>query len=154
MLYVGWDCLSIIHKEYLEKGKTLYSKVYSEMIVRVDAAIKKKLRTEYRHKKIMLHQDNARPHVSAFISWTLRGLKWDLLQPPPYSSDIAPSDFYLFSHLQLHLAGAIFHSAQPVGNDVNLFLDSRTSSFWEEGFEKLSKCWQKIIDLGGDIYPQ
>ena len=153
MLCIWWDCRGIIHKEYLEKGKTIDSKVYSEMLVRVDAAIKAKRRTEFRRKKVMFHQDNAKPHVSAFTGWTLYTLEWDLLPHPPYSPDIAPSDFYLFSHLQLLLAGAIFHSAQDVRNEVDLFLDSRPPSFWAEGFEKLPKRWQKIIDLGGDYYP-
>ena len=92
----------------------------------------------------MFHQVDAIPHVSAFTDWTL--------PHPLYSPDIAPSDFYLFSYLQLHLAGTVFHSAQDVQNEVDLFLDSRPTSFWSKGFEKLPKCWQKIIDLGGDYY--
>ena len=42
MICICWDCRAIIRKEYLEKGKTLDSKMYSEMLVRVDAAIKEK----------------------------------------------------------------------------------------------------------------
>ncbi len=59
------------------------SKVNSEMLVRVDAAIKAKRRTELRRKKILFRQVNARPPVSAFIGWTLYGLEWDILPHPP-----------------------------------------------------------------------
>ncbi len=81
------------------------------MLVRVNTAIKAKRRTEFRHKKVLFHQDNAKPHVSVSTGLTLYELKWNLLPHPPYNSDIAPLDFYLFSHQQLNLAGAIFNSA-------------------------------------------
>ncbi|GBN62039.1 hypothetical protein AVEN_250377-1 [Araneus ventricosus] len=85
--------------------------------------------------------------------WTLYKLEWDLIQHPSYSPDMAPSDFYLFSHLQLHLDGAIFNSNEEVINEVHLFLDSRTPQFFAEGIEKLPKRWQAIVDLKGDCYP-
>ncbi|GBN11604.1 hypothetical protein AVEN_245636-1 [Araneus ventricosus] len=80
-------------------------------------------------------------------AWMLYKLEWDLMQHPPYIPDMAPSDFYLFSHLQPHLDGAIFNSNEEVINEVDLFLDSRTPQFFAEGIEKLSKRWQTIVDL-------
>ncbi|KFM75709.1 hypothetical protein X975_00415, partial [Stegodyphus mimosarum] len=77
------------------KSKTLNSKVYTEMLIGVNAGIKKKCRTESRGKKVMFHQDNARPYVSAFTGWTLYRLKWDLLQHLSYRLQITPLDFYL-----------------------------------------------------------
>ncbi|XP_035228370.1 histone-lysine N-methyltransferase SETMAR-like [Stegodyphus dumicola] len=98
----------------------------------------------------MFHQDNARPHVSAFTGWTLYGPEGDLFPHPPYSPGIAPSYFYHFS--QLHLVDAVFHSGREIRNAVDLFLDSRPERFWAEGFEKLQKRSQKNIDLGDDYY--
>ncbi|GBM01205.1 hypothetical protein AVEN_253607-1 [Araneus ventricosus] len=86
------------------------------------------------------------------ISWALYKLEWDLIQHPPYSPDMAPSDFYLFSHQQLHLDDTIFNSNEEVINEVDLFLDSLTPQFFAEGIEK-SKRWQTIVDLKGDYYP-
>ncbi|GBL98937.1 hypothetical protein AVEN_227461-1, partial [Araneus ventricosus] len=80
-------------------------------------------------------------------------LEWDLIQHPPYSPDMAPSDFYLLSHLQLHLDGAIFNSNDEVINEIHLFLDSRTPQFFAEGIEKIPKRCQTIVDLNGDYYP-
>ncbi|KFM60403.1 hypothetical protein X975_17993, partial [Stegodyphus mimosarum] len=64
-------------------------------------------------------------HMSAFTGWTLYRLKWDLLPHSLYSPDIAPLDFYLF----FTPAGAIFHFAQDVRNEVDLFLDTWPPSF-------------------------
>ncbi|GBN29915.1 hypothetical protein AVEN_253451-1 [Araneus ventricosus] len=108
------------------------------MLIKVRNAIRKKRRSEFRRKVVPFHQDNARPHVSMMTVWSLYKLEWDLIQHPPYSPDMAPSDFYLFSHLQIHLDGAIFDSNEEVINDVHLFLDSRSSS------QKGSKSCQNV----------
>ncbi|GBM10466.1 hypothetical protein AVEN_263374-1 [Araneus ventricosus] len=123
------------------------------MLIKVHDAIRKKRRNEFRRKVVLFHQDSARPHVSTMTGWTLYKLEWDLIQHPPYSPDMALSDFYLFSHLQLHLDGAIFNSNEEVMNEAHLFLDLRTPQFFAEGIEKLPKCRQTIVDLNGDYYP-
>lgn len=66
MLCIWWDCQSTVQKEYLEKGKKMNSKMYSEMLIHVDPAIKAKCQNEFYYKKVMFHQDNVRPYVSAF----------------------------------------------------------------------------------------
>jgi histone-lysine N-methyltransferase SETMAR len=42
----------------------------------------------------------------------LRVLQYKLLEHPPYSPDLAPSDFYFFPKLKLSLAGQRFSSNQ------------------------------------------
>ncbi|GBN11877.1 Histone-lysine N-methyltransferase SETMAR [Araneus ventricosus] len=123
------------------------------MLIKVLNAIREKRRNEFRRKVVLFHQDNARPHVSKMTGWTLYKLEWDLIQHPPYSPDMAPSDFYLFSDMQMHIDGVIFNSNEDVINEIDLFLDSRTPQFFAEGIEKLPKRCQAIVDLNGDYYP-
>ncbi|PRD31742.1 UNVERIFIED_CONTAM: Histone-lysine N-methyltransferase SETMAR [Trichonephila clavipes] len=80
--------------------------------------------------------------------WTLYTLEWDLVQHPLHSSDMTPSDYYLFSHLQQHLDGPIFHLNGEVINE-----DSRTPEFFAGGIKMLPKRWQTIVDLNEDYYP-
>ncbi|KAG5318760.1 MOS1T transposase, partial [Pseudoatta argentina] len=49
-----------------------------------------------RHDQVILLYDNARPHVAKPVKTYLETLKWEVLPHPPYSPDIAPSDFHLF----------------------------------------------------------
>ena len=51
------------------------SEVYNEMPVHVNAAIKVKCKNEFRYKKVMFLQDNARPHTPAFTCWNLCGFE-------------------------------------------------------------------------------
>ena len=52
-----------------------------------------------------LHMDNSRPHL-AFKELTELGMK--ILEHPPYSPDLAPSDFFLFGFLKKLLKGQEF----------------------------------------------
>jgi hypothetical protein len=41
-----------------------------------------------------------------------------ILDHPPYSPDLAPSDFHLFHHLKKHLTGKKFDDSDEVQEDV------------------------------------
>jgi transposase len=44
-----------------------------------------------KRKKIIFHQDNAPAHKSVLAMGKLRDLRYELLEHPPYSPDLAPS---------------------------------------------------------------
>jgi len=46
--------------------------------------------------KTLLHHDNARPHTTAPTRDAIQRLEFSALPHPPYSPDLAPSDFHLF----------------------------------------------------------
>lgn len=48
------------------------------------------------HKRPLLPQDNARPQTARNTKVVLKDLLRQLLSYPPYSPDLAPSDFHLF----------------------------------------------------------
>jgi len=41
-------------------------------------------------------------------------VKWDILDHPPYSRDLVPSDLHLFLHLKKYLAGKKFDDDNEV----------------------------------------
>ncbi|KAG5324977.1 MOS1T transposase, partial [Pseudoatta argentina] len=71
---------------------------------------KKNGRYTRRHDKVIMLHDNARPHVAKPVKTYLETLKWKVLPHPPYSPDIAPSDFHLFRSMAHGLADRRFHS--------------------------------------------
>jgi hypothetical protein len=58
--------------------------------------------------KITFHQDNAPILKSVLAMGKLKDLHYELLEHPPYSPDLALSDFCLFPKLKLFLAGQRF----------------------------------------------
>ncbi|XP_069675716.1 UDP-glucosyltransferase 2-like [Periplaneta americana] len=63
---------------------------------------------------VLLH-DNAPPHKAWHTAAVLTEFGWELFHHPPYSPDLAPSDFHVFLHLKKLLS-----SDERFGNDEEL----------------------------------
>ena len=65
-------------------------------------------RVKLSHGIFLLH-DNTRPHTARQTQALLREqFHWDIFEHPPYSTDLAPSDFFLFPKMKEHIAGKRF----------------------------------------------
>jgi len=67
---------------------------------------------------VIFHHNNARPHTSLMTRQKLRELGWKVLMHPPYSPDIAPSDYHLFRSLQNSLNGVKLASKEACENHL------------------------------------
>jgi len=84
----------------------------------------------------------------------LRGLHYELLEHPPYSPDLASSDFCLFPKPKLFLAGQRFSSNQEAIAAVRVegyFADLRKNHY-RDGIMALEHRWNKRISLKGDYF--
>ncbi|GFS99459.1 transposase [Trichonephila clavipes] len=61
-------------------------------------------------------KDNARPHTSEVTRQNFWELGWKVLMHPPYSPDLAPSDYHLFLLLQNFLSDKILESREDCEN--------------------------------------
>lgn len=102
MLSVWWDYKGVIHHELLPSGTTVTAALYCTQLARLHTAMEQK-RPE--KDKVLLLHDNARPHTAKITRQKLEELGWSVLPHPPYSPDLAPSDYYLFRHLSFFLQG-------------------------------------------------
>ena len=73
-----------------------------------------------------------------------------LIEHPPYSPDLAPSDFHLFPKLKTSISGTHFQSDDDVIHAVDDFLNGQEKDFFKSGIECLKHRWQKCIDTEGD----
>ncbi|GBP06810.1 Mariner Mos1 transposase [Eumeta japonica] len=69
-----------------------------------------------RHDKIVLLQDNARPHVAVPEKNYLKALDCEVMPHPPYSPDIAPSDYHFFRSMVHALSEQRFTSYEDNKN--------------------------------------
>ncbi|EFN75178.1 Histone-lysine N-methyltransferase SETMAR, partial [Harpegnathos saltator] len=83
--------------------------------------------------------DNARPHVSPMTRQKLLRLGWDVLVHPPYSPDLAPSDYHLFRALRNNLNNKTFGSLDILKNHLDDFFAQRSQDFYKRGIMKLVK---------------
>jgi histone-lysine N-methyltransferase SETMAR len=80
----------------------------------------------------------------------LRDLHYELLQHPPYSPDLAPSDFYLFPKLKPFLACQHFSLNQEATAAVEGYFADLMKNHYRDGIMVLEQCWNKCISLMGD----
>ena len=108
MLSVWWDWKGIVHYELLEPSQTINSTLYCQKLMRLKQANKKNGQNWSMYRSILavvFHHDNARTLVSLVTRQKLRELSWEVLMHPPYSPDLAPSDYHLFRSLKNSLNG-------------------------------------------------
>jgi len=103
LLCVWWDWKGIIYHELLSYGQTLNSDLYCQQLDLLKKAIDKKRPELTNRKGIVFHQDNAKPHTSIMTRNKLGELRWEVLMHPPYSPDLAPSDYPLFCPYKIFL---------------------------------------------------
>jgi len=59
--------------------------------------------------------------------------KWDILDYPPYSPDLAPRDFHLFLHLKKHLPGKKFDDDDELQEEVMTWFKGLAADFYDSG---------------------
>jgi transposase len=99
---------------------------------------------------MLLHHDNARSHTSLHIREVITKLQWTYLPHPPYSPDLAPFEFHLFSPLKDAVPGKEFEDDEEVISEVKRWLRQRPAEWYREGIQALTSRWRKSIDLEGD----
>lgn len=149
MLCVWWNHQGIIYWEVLQRGQSVDGQLYSEQLARVHAALREK---REQGRRIKLLHDNARPHVSRVVKEKLEELDWEVLPHPPYSPDLAPSDFYLFRSLESFLRGKMFENRRDLIERLEEFFTSKPPDFYSAGIKKLPDRWRKVLASQGNYF--
>jgi histone-lysine N-methyltransferase SETMAR len=79
---------------------------YCEVLLKFRDAIRRKHPGQLA-RGVLLHHDNARPHRARATQERIQELQMGLLEHPPYSPDLAPSDFHLFRLLKATLVAKV-----------------------------------------------
>ena len=77
-------------------------------------------------KGVLFHQDNAPAHKSVVAMAAVRDCGFELVDHPPYSANLAPSEHFLFPNMKKHLAGKQYWTDDEViSADEDFFLKIR-----------------------------
>ncbi|XP_070141585.1 histone-lysine N-methyltransferase SETMAR-like [Drosophila kikkawai] len=96
---------------YLEKGKTINSEYYIKLQDRLDPAIKKK-RPHMAKKKPLFH-------------WIMHR-----------ATNLAPSDYWLFSDHKKHVQGKRYRKNEEAIADTEAYFEGKSSAFYKNGIER------------------
>jgi len=98
MATIFWDCKDVLLVDYLPQKKTMTGPYYGEVLTNLRQAVKKR-RGILTRGPLLLH-DNAPAYMSRVAQAIVKDIGFEQLSHPPYSLDLAPSDFYLFRLLR------------------------------------------------------
>jgi len=101
-------------------------------------------------RDVCLLHDNTRPHCTHVTTALPEQFKWDTSDLPPYSPDLAPSDFHLFLQLKKHLAGKIFDDDDEVQGEFMTWFKGQPAGFYDSGIQKQVPRLSKYLDNAGD----
>lgn len=149
MASVFWDAHGIIFIDYLQKGQTINSDYYIALLERLKGEITEK-RPHMAKKKVLFHQDNAPCHKSIKTMAKFHELGYELLPHPPYSPDLAPSDYFLFADLKRMLAGKKFKTNEEVIAETEAYFEATSKDYYKNGIEKLEERYNRCIALEGN----
>ncbi|KAI6658739.1 Transposase [Oopsacas minuta] len=95
MLSIFWDSKGPLLLDYLRKNTTVTRTYYADLMTKLRESIKKNRRGMLKRIPTILH-DNAPSHKSLITQEARKDCGIKQPQHPPYSPDLAPSDYYLF----------------------------------------------------------
>ena len=149
MLTVFWDAEGIILTDFLPEGTNMNKEYYSDLIRSLKRELVRKRRNKLRKGHALLLQDNAPPHRAGVTMATIEECGLQLLEHPPYSPDLAPSDFFLFPEMKRQLKGRRFEDRNEICAVTEEWLLAQPPHFYFEGLFKVKNRWQKCISLDG-----
>ena len=89
---------------------------------------------------------NAPANSSRVVREVLREFRWEMLPHPSYSSDLAPSDLFLFPKLNDSIKGTRFTSIAEAKQTGNTWFDTKPDNFFRRGLEtwkhRLMECFE------------
>jgi hypothetical protein len=78
---------------------------------------------------------------------TLLKLKWDVLPHPPYTPELAPSDYHLFGPMKRVLGGKRFRNNDELIAAVQNWIHKQPKTFFETRIKKPPERWHKCMTV-------
>ena len=130
----------------LDSGKTITAKYYRDKILGParQAVIGERPTSGLKHMNIL--HDNAKPHVAKLVKEYLKSNGIIIIDHPPYSPDLAPSDFWLFDKIKTQLSDHT--DVESLKIQITDILNSIPKEEYLKTFKKYLGRMQLCIDNG------
>jgi len=91
---ISWILRGIVQYEFVPTGQTVNQVYYLEVLERVRDKARRKRPELFANNSCILHHDNAPAHTALSVREFLATKQVTVLENPPYSPDLTPSDFF------------------------------------------------------------
>lgn len=149
MASVFWDVKGIIMVEFLPKNTTVTGNYYADQMRRLREAIKEKRRGLLARNVLLLH-DNVPSHKSIVAQRAIKECGFEQLHHPPYSPDLAPSDYFLFPNTKKYLKGKRYESEEEIEADIFNVWEEKDEKWFSAGIKALKHRYESVIRVRGE----
>ena len=143
-----FNCTGRIYLHWVPTGQTVNKEYYVEVLRDFRKKFLGKRPALFKSGQWHFHQDNAPVHNSILVTddLTMMGIK--TVPQPPYSSDLAPIDFWLFPKLKENPRGCRYETIGEMKEAVTKVIDTFTQEDFHETFQKLLELYKCIESRG------
>ena len=103
-------------------------------------------------REIYLQHDNARPHISGKTTDAIWRLGFKRLPHPPYSPDLAPSDYWLFGEMKKPLRGKRYGDLKELKRAVDHWVKVTSQNFMPRVLISFQRGMGKMHELRRGFY--
>lgn len=148
MVIAFFDAKGLIYTNIVPKGKTVNAAYIVKTLGRFLVNLRQK-RPQLAEQGFRFHWDNAPVHTAAVVKNWFAAHAIQLLEHAPYSPDLAPADFFLFTRVKELLAGTTI-----AADGVKQAWEGVTRTIAPEEFAAAFRRWfersEKCVQIGGN----
>ena len=135
--------------DFMSQKVTITGVYYADLLHKLRLPLKRSVGKSWPKYKVLLH-DNAPAHTSHVGQAAILESGFEEMHHPPYSPDMAPSDYHLFPNLKQHLRGQRFSTDDKLKYETEEWLKEQSELFYFTGIEKLRQRYELCIEKGLD----
>jgi transposase len=149
MVTIVWNPLRFHFLDALAKGSTFNTEYY-----RVNSLTEfLPLRSHVNGRRLVIHADNARPHTARKCQNFCEENRLSLAVHPPYSAELASSDFFLSGHVRYCLQGIVFASREEWFAAIHEIVGAIPRTTLEDVFRHWMERLEWVSQDNVDYYP-
>ena len=151
MLICFFGQKGIVYKEFVPLGQTVNAAFYIEVWKRLWVNVRRKRPDQWRNNTWLLHHDNVPAHAALLIRQFLTDNNMTVVPHPPYSPDLAPSDFFLFPKPKMKFKERIFLT-EEIQAESQAVLHMLQENDFQECFKNWQRRWDHCQASDGDYF--
>jgi len=137
----------LVHKDHRRTIKEI-AQFYCSVLRRLREDIRRKRPELWRAGNWLLHDDNTPSHRALATHEFLAHNNITTFPHPPYSTDLAPCDFFLFPKMKLLLKGHRFDGLEDIQRESQNVLGKHR----EQEFQQWQRRWDRCVAAQGDYF--
>ena len=147
MLICFFDQKGIVHEEFVPPGQTVNVAFYVKVLKGLRENVRRKRPDKWQNNTWLLHHDKCASPCCPPDSTGLTDNNMSVVPHPPYSLDLAPSDFFLFPKQKMKLKGRRFQT-EEIQAESQAVLNTLRENDFQECFKNWQHRWDRQASEG------